>query len=322
MNWSNTQPSQYLRALAAGMAMLLAAVRVADGADPSDWKARGEVGDLGEIVVERDVAFLPTGRKEKADLYFPRQDATRANSAKMSAVLLMHGGGFNDGDKARDREVQMAIELARHGYLCMSINYKLWNSGIKKPTWPQSLYDAKTAVRWLRAHADRLHVDPERIAAFGNSAGGNLAMMLALTSPEDGLEPEEPLPGVSTRVACGIDFYGAVDLPNYHDMKMFQCTRVEDPAIYRRASPLTYINKGDAPVLIVHGTADETVPVSQAETLAAALEKAGAEYTCEIVLGAPHTFYLVSPQRDFRPLVFEFLDKHLELRTPPPASKK
>ena len=279
------------------------------GADLKSWQQNGKVKVPAEIRVERDVAYLSAERKEKADLYFPAADPV---GGRFPVVLLMHGGGFNDGDKARDREVQMAVELARHGHACMSINYKLWNKGIRKPTWPRSLHDAKSAVLWLRANAERLRIDPARIAALGNSAGGNLALMLATTTAADGLEPLDAPANGDTRIACAIDLYGALDLPNYHDMKMFQQTREENPAIYRQASPVTHVSAGDAPILIVHGTADETVDVSQARTMAAALARAGVEHQLEIVPDAPHTFYLVSKARDFRPLVFGFLDKYLK----------
>lgn len=282
-------------------------------AAPKDWKADKAPEVPKSIRVERDVTYLAADRREKADVYFP--PALKPGHLA-PAVLLIHGGGFNDGDKARGREVQMGVELALHGYVCMSINYRLWNTGVKSPTWPQSLFDAKTAVRWLRSEAARLQVDPERIGVFGNSAGGNLAAMLAVTTPDDGLEPAAPMPGVSTRVKCAIDFYGALDLPNYHDMKMFLQTRAENPAVYRKASPVTYVKAGAAPMLLVHGTADETVPHSQAETMAVALKKAGVEHHLEIVPDAPHTFALVSAAKDFRPLVFAFLDKQLQPAKP------
>lgn len=294
-------------ALAAAAFYLLASSVL--GADLRAWKQDGKVKVPAEVRVERDVAYLPADRKEKADLYFPAADPA---GGRFPVVLLMHGGGFNDGDKARDREVQMAVELARHGHACMSINYRLWNKGIRKPTWPRSLHDAKSAVLWLRANAERLRIDPARIAALGNSAGGNLALMLATTTSADGLEPPDAPTNGDTRVACAIDLYGALDLPNYHDMKMFQQTREENPEVYRQASPVTHVSAGDAPILIVHGTADETVDVSQARTMAAALAAAGVEHQLEIVPDAPHTFYLVSKARDFRPLVFGFLDKHLK----------
>ncbi len=294
-------------ALAAAVVLFLGSSIL--GADLKSWQQNGKVKVPAEIRVERDVAYLSAERKEKADLYFPAADPV---GGRFPVVLLMHGGGFNDGDKARDREVQMAIELARHGHACMSINYKLWNKGIRKPTWPRSLHDAKSAVLWLRANAERLRIDPARVAALGNSVGGNLALMLATTTAADGLEPLDAPANGDTRVACAIDLYGALDLPNYHDMKMFQQTREENPAIYRQASPVTHVSAGDAPILIVHGTADETVDVSQARTMAAALARAGVEHQLEIVPDAPHTFYLVSKARDFRPLVFGFLDKYLK----------
>ena len=76
------------------------------------------------------------------------------------------------------------------------------------------------------------------------------------------------------------------------------------------------VKEDAAPMLLVHGTKDETVPHSQAVTMAAALKKAGVEHHLEIVPDAPHTFSLVSPARDFRPLVFSFLDKHLSPAKP------
>lgn len=263
-----------------------------------------------DIRYEPDVAYLPPGRKEKADLYYPK---TVSAGSKLPAVIIIHGGGFNDGDKARKREINIGSNLARAGYMGMSINYKLRRMQ-GQVTWPQSLHDAKTAVRWLRANADRLGIDPERIGVVGCSAGGNLASMLAITRPSDGLDPKQPLSELSTSVRCAVNFYGAVDLMNYHDMKMFNRTRVEAPDLYKAASPITYVHKDAAPLLLIHGTADKVVDVSQSKTLAAALAKVGAPHELVILQDAPHSFDLQPPQRDLRPLVIGFLDKHL--RTP------
>lgn len=262
------------------------------------------------VRIEWDRAYLEPSRHEKADLYLP---AAGGGGARWPAVVVMHGGGFNDGDKARSREHNLCTNLALRGYVAMSINYKLWNSGARdKATWPQALHDAKTAVRWLRMNAGGLGVDPDRIGAFGCSAGGNLAAMLATTGPADGLDPAGPWPGFSTRVSCAVDFYGAVKLMDYHDMKMFARTRAEAPDLYGKASPVTHVSPGDAPLLIVHGTKDDTVPLAQSEALAAACRKAGVEHELVVVEGAPHTFHLMPKQRDLRPVVFEFLDRHLK----------
>ena len=273
--------------------------------------------DTRDVRIERDVAFLSDDRTEKADLYFPKEIP---KGQRVPAVIIIHGGGFNDGDKAQAREINIGTNLALHNYVGMSINHKLR----KKPgqvTWPQNLYDCKTAVRWLRKNADRLQIDPDRIGVIGGSSGGNLAAMLAVTRPEDGLDPKEPDAEFSTRVSCAVDFYGPVDLPNYKDVKMLNKTRAEDPEIYRKASPITYAHKTAAPILIVHGTADETVAVSQSESFAAALKKAGADYELVIIPDAPHSFHLQPSQRDLRPVVFSFLDKHLKPGPQQPTEK-
>ncbi|MBX7207307.1 MAG: alpha/beta hydrolase [Verrucomicrobiaceae bacterium] len=262
-----------------------------------------------DIRVEKDVSYLANDRKEKADLYFPK---TIAAGEKLPAIVFIHGGGFNDGDKARQREVSICSDLARGGYVAMSINYKLWNKGVKHPTWPQSVYDAKTAVRWLRKNAATIGINPDRIGAIGGSAGGNLASMLAVTGPADGLDPKEPLGDVSARVSCAVDLYGAVDLPNYHDMKMFLKTRAEDAAVYAKGSPINYCDKHDPPMLLIHGTADEVVDHSQSATFAAKLKAAGVEHEFVSIPGAPHSFDLHPAQRDIRDLVLGFFDKHLK----------
>ena len=261
------------------------------------------------VRVERDVAYLPKDRKEKADLYLPK---TIASGARLPAVVMIHGGGFNDGDKGKSREVNYGINLALNGYVGMTINYKLRKLD-GQVTWPQNLHDRKTAVRWLRANGERLHIDPDRIGVMGSSAGGNLAAMLALTRPTYGLEPAGPYAEYSSSVKCAVDFYGAVDLINYHDVKMFAKTREEAPDIYRKASPVTYARKDSPPILILHGAANDTVNVSQSESLAAVLKKANASHELVIIPDAPHTFHLESvPGRDLRPLVIGFFNKHLK----------
>ena len=259
------------------------------------------------VHVETNVAYLDPERAEMADIYSP---LVMPKGKKLPAILVIHGGGFNDGDKARPREINFATNLVSQGYVCMSINYQLR----KKPgdvTWPQSVYDAKTAVRWLRKNAAALQIDADRIGVMGGSAGGNLSAMLALTQPKDGFDLKEPYGEFSSAVNCAVDFYGAVKLMEYHDMKMFNKTRAEVPELYEKGSPVTYAHKNAAPLLIVHGTADTTVPLAQSQALDEALTKVGAEHELVIVPDAPHTFNLQPKQRDLRPLVFQFFEKHL-----------
>ena len=255
---------------------------------------------------EPDVEFLGPQRKEKADLYLP---IATNGAPRRPAVLIIHGGGWNTGDKAQGREQNLGTNLAMRGYVAMSINYRLCTGS--QPTWPQPLHDCKTAVRWLRKEATKLQVDPERVGVIGGSAGGHLAAMLAMTGPKDGLDPDGPYGEFSCGVRCAVDLYGPAELMDYHDLKMLGKTRAEAPGLYRAASPTTYADAGDAPILILHGTADETVSLSQSEKLAAVLKQVGARHEFVVVEGAPHTFHLQPKQRDLRPLVLGFFDQYL-----------
>ncbi|MGN6553240.1 MAG: alpha/beta hydrolase fold domain-containing protein [Verrucomicrobiota bacterium] len=260
-----------------------------------------------DIRVEHAVDYLPEGRTEKADLYFPLH---MPKDAKLPAVVLIHGGGWNDGTRAGKRELNVGSTLARNGYVAMSVDYVLSHG--KYAVWPTNLWDCKTAVRWLRKNADRLGVDPERIGVLGGSAGGHLAAMVALTTSSDGLDPAEPYGDISCRVSCCVDLYGIADIGTYHDAKMLGHTFAEAPELYRKASPITYVRSNSPPFLILCGTADTTVNPEQSKLLSQTLKQAGVEEQLLVIPGAPHSFDLQPVQRDLRPLVLGFFDKHLK----------
>ncbi len=259
------------------------------------------------VKIEQDIAYLAPERKETADLYLP---VKRAAGVKSPAVVIIHGGGWTGGDKAAAREFNIGTTLALNGYVGLSINYVLAGEG--KPTWPQNLHDCFTAVRWLRKNADRLQIDAEHIGVIGGSAGGHLAAMLGVLQAKDGLDPKGPYGEFSCRVQCAVDLYGPSDLNRTRTLAMLGKTLEEAPDLYRSASPITYVDKTDVPILILHGTADKTVPVLQSEIFADALKKAGVEHQLVIVKDAPHTFHLQPKQQDLRPIVLAFFDRHLK----------
>jgi acetyl esterase/lipase len=260
-----------------------------------------------DVRVERAVNFLPDGQKQKADLYFP---LAMPKDKKLPAIVWIHGGGWQEGRRDAAREINVCSVLARNGYVAMSIEYVL--SDQKQAVWPTNLWDCKTAVRWLRKNADQLGIDPARIGVMGGSAGGHLASMVALTQPADGLDPVGPYAEFPCAVKCCVDMYGIADIPTYHDATMLGKTFAEAPELYRAASPVTYVRSNSVPFLILHGTADTTVSIKQSELFVKVLKDAGVEHQFVAIPGAVHTFDLQPPQRDLRPLVLGFLDKHLK----------
>jgi acetyl esterase/lipase len=167
-------------------------------------------------------------------------------------------------------------------------------------------------VRWLRANAERLQIDPDHIGVIGGSAGGTLAALVTLTRASDELDPFEPYGEFSCAVQCGVDLYGIADMSSRRDSVMFEKTNAEAPHLYRKASPITYARIDGPPILILHGTADKTVDVTQSEDFAKALKQAGAPHELVIIPDAPHTFHLQPKQRDLRPLVLGFFDRNLK----------
>src|SRR5262249_40910693 len=122
-------------------------------------------------------------------------------------VVYFHGGGWDHGDKATERERNIGNHLAGRGYVFVSANYV-----VGAGAWPQNLFDCKNAVRFLRAHAKDYGVDPERLAAVGTSAGAHLPVMVGYAADDAALEPKAPYPGVSGRVRTVVDLYGITDL--------------------------------------------------------------------------------------------------------------
>lgn len=218
--------------------------------------------------------------------------------------------------------------FAEHGYVVMSISYRTMPGA----PFPAPVEDAKSAVRWLRLHAKEHHIDPERIGAMGTSAGGHLALMLAVTRPEDGFEGTEN-PGAPSDIQAAVSLYGPTDLSVFQDdnkkrilpSKVFWEKYLEafvgeksrgklNP--YEAASPISYIGPHVPPVLCVHGEKDSLVPVAQSKRFHERLSSAG--LPCEIIVVPKysHSFDYLHPgaRRELFPKIVAFLDEHLKGR--------
>ncbi|MBV9755757.1 MAG: alpha/beta hydrolase, partial [Alphaproteobacteria bacterium] len=202
---------------------------------------------------------LPYGRapEQRLDVCRPAEPHPPARG-----VLLIHGGGWIGGDKAEF--LGFCALAAQHGLVGIPVNYRLV-AGPAGPIWPAPLQDVQLAVRWVRAHAAELGVDPERICAMGDSAGGQLAVFLAVLAAVAAGDQADQLAAVSPRIACAIDISGPVDLgrwPASAPLAPRLFGTVTGPtlaAAARDASPLALVTAATAPMMVIHGVADPLV---------------------------------------------------------------
>ena len=230
-----------------------------------------------------NLVFLPEGRPQRLDLYVRY---ARDLKVRRPGVLFIHGGGFTGGDKAEYRSASVSADLARAGYVVVSCNYVL-GAKDKPGVWPRNIADCRDAVRWMRANADALGLDPERIAVAGGSAGGYLALMVGLSDDKTG-PGGDPAAKHSAKVSAVIDFYGVANFSKHGKGHVPGASAAEQAAYL----PANQCDPQDPPVLILHGTADTTVDIAQSDELARALRAAKVSHEYVVVEGAPHTFDL------------------------------
>jgi len=269
-----------------------------------------------EIHVNCDIPYREGGSPSwKLDLFQP---CPMPASARLPAVVLVHGGGWEAGDKANLAD--WVIKLVRRGYVCVSVNYRLSDEA----TFPASVADVKCSVRWLRAHADKLGIDPSRVGAMGISAGAHLVCFLGVTDHHPDLD-EGPYEDQSSRVRAVVDICGPTTLTNwggqlpeekawYWIQKFIGGMPAEAPELYAKASPINYVDRDAAPFLIIHGRQDGLVPPNQAEQMHAAIKKV--EGTSDLRMFEDATHGVFGEKRDeVLTLIVQFLATHLSSQT-------
>jgi acetyl esterase/lipase len=264
-----------------------------------------------DVPIQKDIVYGKAGGEElKLDMARPAK-----RDGPFPLVVCLHGGAWQIGHRS-DQHARLRL-LANHGYVAASVGYRL----APKHPFPAQIEDARCAVRFLRAHARDYKIDPKRVAAAGDSAGGHLALLLGLMDAEDG--PSSKVQGV-------VNYFGPTDLRTWSAtaqgdallkvavrgkdsnslLKDFLGTADRKAAVMAKASPITYVDAKDPPVLTFQGTADPLVQAEQAKELHAALKKAGVVEKLVLLEGVSHGWGGKDKERTDR-LMLEFLDKHL-----------
>ena len=228
------------------------------------------------------------------------------------AIVWICGGAY----RVVDRSVWLPqmVYFAQRGYVIASIEYRTSNEA----QFPDPLIDCKAAVRYLKAHAKEFCIDPNRICAMGESAGGTMASLLGVTGTVADYDKGDYL-SESSDVKAVVDYYGLTDLTdapmNTRDdipewaIQDFLGVKYTD-SMARKASAVYYVNAAAPPFMILHGGDDTLVPVRQSEALYCRLQKYGVDSELYILEGAGHgadEFY----QQEVLERVLTFLNKVL-----------
>lgn len=229
--------------------------------------------------VQHDQLYTPPDWPQPlhADVYMPQAPMPAGG---WPAVLVIHGGGWRNGDREQVRSI--ARRLAQRGYVAVNIEYRL----VPAYRFPAPLQDLQQAVRWLRANAATYQVNPQRVAAWGYSAGAHLAALLG------GLSPGDPNYAEGARVQAVVGGGTPADLRKFHGGTLVPDFLGEhwraDSEVFKAASPAAWVSADDPPVFLYHGNADSLVPPDQAIDYQRALDAAGVPNQLYLVRGLGH----------------------------------
>jgi acetyl esterase/lipase len=272
-----------------------------------------------------DLAYADVSPTQKLDIYWPAE-----GDGPFPVIVSIHGGAFMGGDK-RDIQLTPMLESLKRDYAVVGFNYRMSSETI----FPALIHDIKAAIRWIRANAEQFLFDPQRIAVWGGSAGGYLALMAGVSAgiPElDDLSLGNP--EQSSAVQAVVDWFGPTDFLKMDEQlaesgfappEEFSHSGANSPEslllgtqitqiseLVHKANPETYIRSIAPPFFIQHGTHDDTVPHQQSVNMAAKLTAViGADkVTLELLPNARHADPAFETPQNVKK-VLDFLDSIL-----------
>ncbi|KLU07815.1 lipase/esterase [Rhodopirellula islandica] len=262
-----------------------------------------------------DLVYKTVGQKDLLlDLYYPAkgnsselQTDERPADEPCPVIVYTHGGGWAAGSKqgaAKGSFKTVFGQLLDHGFAVASVNYRLCkpNSGV---TMRDCVIDSKDAVRYLAKNGETLRLDATKFFVMGDSAGGQIAQMLLLTSPET-LPGDEELAATPYTMLAGVSWYGPCDfeqtsLFNHDDRADFRDrfgprilgsnpSAANKLQLYREMSPVNYLSSDSRPLLMIQGDKDTTIPVKHAHHMKQKADAVEAPVEVMIIQNAGHNW--------------------------------
>ena len=231
---------------------------------------------------------LVYGKGGNRDLCLDLYEPASSVSAR-TAVILLHGGGWRQGNKEM-MEV-FGPELSGYGFAVLTPEYRL----LGEAPWPAQIEDVKASIRWVRANADKLGIDPDKIALQGFSAGGHLSLLAAGTPGLATFAGQGGNPDEADDVAAVIAFFspGEISLNPGNAGRVPATVLLGEGATEedaRQISPVTYFSVGYPPTFFIHGTDDGAVPHKMSQDMFNTLSALGVPTELHLYPGHTHEF--------------------------------
>ncbi len=249
------------------------------------------------VIEKKNVVYCSLGdRKLHLDIYSPK----RKDNKKFPGVILIHGGGWKSGN--RSMEAPMAQHLAMNGFVAATVEYRL----SPEAKYPAAIYDLKSAIRWMRANANKFNIDSSKIAVYGSSSGGHLAAFLGATNGLKKFEGSEGNLNHSSDVEAVVDIDGILDFTNPaesgkdNDPEKPSVGKLwlgysfkEKPELWIEASPLSYVSQKTPPFVFINSSLERFH--AGRETFIEKLRSYNTYFEIHTMPDTPHTFWLFHP---------------------------
>jgi acetyl esterase/lipase len=288
-------------------------------------KVESRAADDPPFVRAEDIVYgRKFGTALTMDVFTPREHANG-----LGLILVVSGGWFSGHEQIRPLFVE---RMVARGYTVFAVVH----GSQPRFTIPEILQDMNRAVRFVRYHARDYKVDPDRLGIYGFSAGGHLSLMQGTAGDRGNPDSKDPVERISSRVQAVACFFPPTDFLNYgkpgenalgrgvlagfkppfdfhdRDAKAGTFERITDEAkireIGKQISPITHVSEDDPPTLIIHGDADNLVPIQQAESFVAKLKEAGVAAKLVVKPGAGHGWADLPKDQE---LLADWFDRHL-----------